>query len=62
MENYSAVFRHKLSNQTELCARKSLELLEKDLKGTQSLTPQEIYYLAQAAEILLDLCEKYGKK
>jgi len=62
MEDYSAVFRHKLHDQTELCARKSLEILEKDLRGKQSLTPEEIYHLTSAAEILLDLCEKYGKK
>ena len=54
MEDYSAVFRHKLHDQTELCARKSLEILEKDLRGKQALTPENIYYLASAAEILLD--------
>jgi hypothetical protein len=62
MENYSAIFRHKLEGQTEVCARKSLEILEKDLKGPQELSPKDIFYLASAAEILLDLCSKYGKK
>ena len=62
MENYSEVFRDKLHAQTEVCARKSLEILEKNLRGNQTLTPEEIFYLASAAEILLDLCDKYGKK
>ena len=62
MEDYSKVFRYKLPDQTEVCARKSLELLEKNLKGPQSFTPEEIYYLASAAEILLDMSDKYGKK
>jgi hypothetical protein len=62
MEDYSKVFRHKLPDQTEICARKSLEILEKNLRGEQSFTPEEIYYLASAAEILLDMSEKYGKK
>jgi hypothetical protein len=62
MDDYSKVFRHKLPGQTEICARKSLELLEKDLRGEQKLLPSEIYYLASAAEILLDMSEKYGKE
>ena len=62
MDDYSKVFRHKLPDQTEICARKSLEILEKNLRGEQSFTPEEIYYLASAAEILLDMSEKYGKK
>jgi len=62
MENYSEVFRDKLHAQTEVCARKSLEILEKNLRGNQTLTPEEIFYLSSAAEILLDLCDKYGKK
>ena len=41
---------------------KQLQILEKNLRGQQTLTPQEIFYLASAAEILLDLCDKYGKK
>jgi hypothetical protein len=62
MDDYSKVFRHKLPGQTEICARKSLELLEKNLRGEQTFTPEEIYYLASAAEILLDMSEKYGKE
>jgi hypothetical protein len=46
MDDYSKVFRHKLPDQTEICARKSLELLEKNLRGEQSFTPEEIFYLA----------------
>ena len=62
MEDISAVFRQKLSTQTEVCARKTLERLQKDLLGEQSLSPEEIFYLAKSADILLTLRDAYGKK
>jgi len=62
MEDYSAVFKDRLASQAEVCARKTLELLQKDLQVTHKLTPQEIYYLACAAEVLLNMRDKYGKK
>jgi hypothetical protein len=62
MEDYSAVFKDRLAGQAEVCARKTLELLQKDLQVTHKLTPQEIYYLASAAEVLLNMRDKYGKK
>ena len=62
MEEYSALFRQKLSNQTEVCARKALERLQKDPQGPQVLQPVEIFYLAKAADILLTLRDAYGKK
>jgi hypothetical protein len=62
MEDYSAVFKDRLASQAEVCARKTLELLQKDLQVTHKLIPQEIYYLACAAEVLLNMRDKYGKK
>jgi hypothetical protein len=62
MEDYSAVFKDRLAGQAEVCARKTLELLQKDLQVIHRLTPQEIYYLASAAEVLLNMRDKYGKK
>jgi hypothetical protein len=62
MEDYSAVFRERLGVQAEVCARKTLEMLQKDLQGTHRLEPKDIYYLASAAEILLEVRDKYGKK
>jgi hypothetical protein len=62
MEDYSAVFKDRLAGQAEVCARKTLELLQKDLQVIHKLTPQEIYYLASAAEVLLNMRDKYGKK
>ena len=62
MEDYSAVFKDRLASQAEVCARKTLELLQKDLQVIHKLTPQEIYYLASAAEVLLNMRDKYGKK
>jgi hypothetical protein len=62
MEDYSVVFRDRLASQAEVCARKSLELLQKDLQTNHKLNPQEIYYLASAAEVLLEIRDKYGKK
>jgi hypothetical protein len=62
MEDFSAIFRQRLSGQAEVCARKSLEWLQKDLQTEQRLQPQEVYYLAQAAQILLNIRDQYGKK
>jgi hypothetical protein len=62
MEDYSAVFKDRLAGQAEVCARKTLELLQKDLQVTHKLNAQEIYYLASAAEVLLNMRDKYGKK
>ena len=62
MEDFSAVFRSRLSGQTEVCARKALEWLQKDLQGAQELTPSEILELATAAQLLLALRDRYGEK
>lgn len=62
MEDYSVVFRDRLASQAEVCARKTLELLQKDLQTNHKLDPEDIFYLASAAEILLEVRDKYGKK
>ena len=62
IEDYSAVFRQKLSGQAEVCARKTLEWLQKDLQGDQKLDPNEVFYLASAAQLLLTIRDVYGKK
>lgn len=62
MEDPTNIFQNKLSSQAEVCARKTLEWLQKDLQGTQKLQPDEIYYLAYAAQILLDIRDSHGKK
>jgi hypothetical protein len=62
MEDYSAVFRKRLADQAEVCARKTLEMLQKDLQSTHKLDAEDIYYLASAAQILLDVRDKYGQK
>jgi hypothetical protein len=62
MEDFSAIFRQKLSNQAEACARKTLERLQKDLQGPQALTPEEVFYLSKAADILLAIRDSYGTK
>lgn len=62
MEDFSAVFKERLAGQAEVCARKTLEMLQKDLQVAHKLSPQEIYYLASAAEVLLNMRDKYGKK
>jgi hypothetical protein len=62
MEDYSAVFRKRLADQAEVCARKTLEMLQKDLQTTHKLAPDDIYYLASAAQVLLDVRDKYGQK
>jgi hypothetical protein len=62
MEDLSAIFKQRLSGQAEVCARKTLEWLQKDLQSDQKLQPHEIHYLANAAKILLDIRDTYGKK
>jgi hypothetical protein len=62
MEDPSNIFQNKLSSQAEVCARKTLEWLQKDLQGIHKLKPDEVYYLAYAAQILLDIRDSYGKK
>ena len=62
MEDYSAVFRQKLSGQAETCARKTLEWLQKDIQGDRTLSAKDVFYLASAAQILLDIRDLYGKK
>jgi hypothetical protein len=62
MEDPSIVFRQKLAQQVEVCARKILERLQKDLQKDQTLTPQDVFYLASASELLLNMRDIYGKK
>ena len=62
MEDYTLVFRQKLSGQAEVCARKILEILQKDLQNTRDLAPEDIFYLASAAQILLAVRDFYGEK
>jgi hypothetical protein len=62
MEDFSAVFRQKLSGQAETCARKTLEWLQKDIQGERTLSAKDVFYLTSAAQILLDMRDFYGKK
>ena len=62
MEDHSATFRQKLSAQAETCARKTLEWLQKDLQGDRVLNPEEVFYLASAADLLLTMRDTYGNK
>jgi hypothetical protein len=62
MEDFSALFKQRLAGQAEVCARKSLEWLQKDLQGEYKLLPSEVFYLASAANILLNIRDTYGKK
>jgi hypothetical protein len=62
MENIHSMFNEKLSSQAEVCARKTLEWLQKDLQSLHKLEPEEIYFLASAAKILLDIRDLYGEK
>jgi len=62
MDDIHSVFNNKLSTQAEVCARKSLEWLQKDLQSLHKLTPEDIYYLALASQIFLDIRDHYGKK
>jgi hypothetical protein len=62
MEDPSKIFQERLSSQAEACARKTLEWLQKDLQGNRKLEPNEVYYLAYAADMLLSIRDSYGKK
>lgn len=62
MEDYALIFRKKLPDQAEVCARKILECLQKDLQGPAVLKPEDIYRLALSAEIFLMMRDKYGEK
>ncbi len=62
IEDYTAIFRQKLSGQAEVCARKTLEWLQKDLQGERMLDPQEIFYLASAAQLMLTIRDTYGEE
>jgi len=62
IEEPSSAFRQRLSAQAEVCARKTLEWLQKDLQGDRALPPQDVYYLASAADLLLTMRDLYGKK
>ena len=60
--DYASIFREKLAGQAEVCARKTLERLQKNLHNETELMPEDIYYLSYAAQILLNIRETYGKK
>jgi hypothetical protein len=62
IEEPTNLFRQKLPAQAEVCARKALEWLQKDLQHEHGLSPQDVFYLASAAEILLGIRDLYGKK
>jgi len=62
IEDYTAIFRQKLSGQAEVCARKTLEWLQKDLQGPHTLDAEEVFYLASAAQVLLSMRDMYGEK
>jgi hypothetical protein len=62
MDELSQVFRRKLPEQAEVCARKTLEWLQKDLQGKQVLHPEEVLHLASAASILLTIRDEYGEE
>ena len=62
MDDTLNIFRKKLSGQAEVCARKTLEWLQKDLQSAKQLSPSDVYYLAQAASILLVLRDTYGEE
>lgn len=62
MEGTPNIFRQKLPNQAEACARKILEWLQKDLQGEKILPAEDVYYLASAAQTLLVMRDTYGKE
>ena len=62
MEDPTNIFRSKLPNQAETCARKALEWLQKDLQGGKTLSPKEVHDLSMAAELLLTMRDIYGKE
>ena len=55
-------FKENLYAQAEVCARKTLEWLQKDLQGKQQLNPEDIYHLATAAQVFLYIRDTYGEK
>ena len=62
MEDPTSIFRNKLPDQAETCARKALEWLQKDLQGNKNLSPEEVFFLSSAAEILLTMRDMDGQK
>jgi len=62
MEDPSNIFRKKLPNQAEACARKVLEWLQKDLQGTRTLSAEDVFHLSQAAMTLLVIRDTYGEE
>ena len=62
MEDPTSIFRNKLPDQAETCARKALEWLQKDLQGNKNLSPEEVFFLSSAAEILLTMRDMSGQK
>jgi hypothetical protein len=62
MADPQSMFREKLPSQAEVCARKTLEWLQKDLQSERRLEPVEVYYLASAASILLIIRDTYGEE
>jgi|TARA_R110000868_G_scaffold364150_2_gene626971 hypothetical protein len=62
IEDYTAIFRQRLSGQAEVCARKTLEWLQKDLQGERLLDPREVFYLASAAQLMLTIRDTYGEE
>lgn len=62
MEDYAVIFRKKLSGQAEVCARKILEGLQKDLQGPAKLSASDVFHLASAADVLLLMRDRYGEK
>lgn len=62
MEDPAKAFRERLPIQAEVCARKVLERLQKDLQGPQSLSAEDIRNLSEAADILLTMRDAYGEK
>ena len=62
MSEYQDRFNERLPSQAEVCARKTLEWLQKDLQGDQKLNPEEIFHLSTAAQLLLTIRDTYGKE
>ena len=62
MEDTANIFRKKLPNQAEACARKVLEWLQKDLQGNRSLSSEDVFHLSQAAMTLLVIRDTYGQE
>jgi hypothetical protein len=62
MDDYAIIFRQKLPGQAEVCARKTLEWLQKDLQNEKELSAEDVFYLASAAQLLLAMRDFYGEK